>query len=171
MPKGGEGGSWCPKEHSSRCRGEIGRWAWKEKVAPFFWGKYHVQGVVEGGGQRTDDSKTHDQEFGLSGQQGLLKTIGHITNYQRNANQNHSEYHLTLVRMVIKKSLQDLPGRFCTSPAEDPGLIPGHRSSAYCVVWPKSKETKHVAKKQRNKKSTNSKFWRGCGAKGAFLHC
>ena len=32
-------------------------------------------------GQRTDDSKTPDKEFGLYGQQGLSKTIGHITNY------------------------------------------------------------------------------------------
>ena len=38
----------------------------------------------------------------------------HITHYQRNANQNHNEYHLTLVRMAaIKKSTNNKCWREC----------------------------------------------------------
>ena len=40
----------------------------------------------------------------------VCEKLLHITNYQRNENQNHSVYHLTPVRMAIIKSTKDNKG-------------------------------------------------------------
>ena len=65
----------------SKVQGRDWQVGMEREGSSIFLGRISCGGSGGRWGQRTDDSKTQDKEFGLYGQQGLLKTIGRITNY------------------------------------------------------------------------------------------